>query len=69
MKLCTPKLCYFIGLTEYFSLVIRTECKKNTVLTGYELIYSIFKCLHRIVTPFIQFKIVWIRQFHKISGL
>ena len=30
------------------SLVIRIECKKNTVLTGYELIYCILKCLHTI---------------------
>ena len=31
-----------------FSLVIRIECKKSMVLTGYELIYCILKCLHNI---------------------
>ena len=37
------------------SLVIRIECKKNTVLTGYELINCILKCLHAIQFLFFVF--------------
>ena len=38
-----------------YSLVIRIECKKNMVLTGYELIYCILKCLHTLQIFFVSF--------------